>query len=328
MIERIFPDLYKIAIPLPRNPLKFTNSYFIRGQERSLLIDTGFNRSECRDAMRQAIAELDISLADTDLFITHLHSDHSGLVKDLFLPGMKVFGGEYFLLTSARGNAGPQWSYFEEFITESGLKNVAQIVVEDHPGYKFASEPFGEIEVIKDGDVITVGDYNFRCLETGGHCPDHFCLYEPAKKLLISGDHILGNITPNITLWNTPGANKRDYLGEYLANLDKCASLEVDLVLPGHRDVIRDHRARIAQLKKHHQERLLNVLAILGDAKMSGAEVSAQMEWSLTFKNWYDFPPAQKIFATGEALAHLEHLVFTGKAAKSLQTDIVYYEKT
>ncbi|MDR1603483.1 MAG: MBL fold metallo-hydrolase [Gracilibacteraceae bacterium] len=326
MIEAIFPGLYRIEIPLPGNPLKMLNSYFIRGDGRGLIIDTGFNRRECREAYDAAIRELNIDMRRTDIFITHLHGDHSGLVSYLSAPETKVWGGDYYLQASARGNAGPQWSYFADLIKQSGL-SAENITLQDHPGYKFASEPFDRIEVVRNGDRIDVGDYHFQCLETSGHAPDHLCLYEADKKILLCGDHILAKITPNITVWGAPWGIERDFLGEYLDNLKKSAELEIDLLLPGHRAVIRDHRRRIGELLEHHDRRLNNILALIGDTRMNGAQVASQMDWDLTFKTWADFPPAQKIFATGEALAHLTHLTFTGRLQTELRDGVVYYSK-
>lgn len=48
MIEKILPNLYKIEIPLPRNPLKALNCYVFKDKERNLIVDTGFDREECR----------------------------------------------------------------------------------------------------------------------------------------------------------------------------------------------------------------------------------------------------------------------------------------
>ncbi len=67
MIEQLRENIYRIEIPLPKNPLKALNSYFIRGRERNLLIDTGFNQDECRSAMDQAVQELEFSMENTDI---------------------------------------------------------------------------------------------------------------------------------------------------------------------------------------------------------------------------------------------------------------------
>jgi len=83
MSQEILPNLYRIEVPLPGNPLKALNSYVIKTQERGLIIDTGMNREECMEAMNFALKELDVDLGKTDFFITHMHADHLGLVPAL-----------------------------------------------------------------------------------------------------------------------------------------------------------------------------------------------------------------------------------------------------
>ncbi|MDD2190741.1 MAG: MBL fold metallo-hydrolase [Eubacteriales bacterium] len=95
MAKLLLDNIYKIEIPLPRNPLKSLNSYFIKNSDgRSLLIDTGFNRKECKEAIFAALKELQVDLDNTDLFITHLHSDHCGLISVLPKPGAKIYAGK------------------------------------------------------------------------------------------------------------------------------------------------------------------------------------------------------------------------------------------
>ena len=83
MTEEIFPGLYRIKIPLPESPLKYLNSYVIKSDDKNLIIDTGFNRKECLDAMNNGLKEINVDLADCDFFITHLHADHFGLIAKL-----------------------------------------------------------------------------------------------------------------------------------------------------------------------------------------------------------------------------------------------------
>lgn len=58
MTESILPGLYRIPVPLPGNPLKELNAYLLRGNERSILIDTGFRQDECRSALFAGLEEL------------------------------------------------------------------------------------------------------------------------------------------------------------------------------------------------------------------------------------------------------------------------------
>ena len=83
MIREVERDIYAIDVPLKGNPLKALNSYFIRGKERDLLIDTGFRRDSCREALEEALKNLESERARRSVLCTHLHSDHSGMA-DLF----------------------------------------------------------------------------------------------------------------------------------------------------------------------------------------------------------------------------------------------------
>jgi glyoxylase-like metal-dependent hydrolase (beta-lactamase superfamily II) len=324
MIEQVFPDIFKIEIPLPKNPLRATNSYFIRGKERNLLVDTGFNCEESQSAMVSALQELEATMDNTDLFITHLHSDHAGLLSFLVTPQTTVWMSEPDAYVVGGGQESSHWQIFKAFLVNSGLiADGVENTIKRHPGYRYAPEIFDGFTIVEDGYKIQVGSYCFQCIETKGHTPGHVCLYDENKKLLLSGDHILGKITPNITLWQL-GV---DVLGDYLGSLDRIAALDVELVLPGHRFIIEDCRGRINELKSHHQARLQNVLDILGNQKMCGVDVASRMKWDLSFKEWRDFPWGQKLFAAGEAMSHLYHLFQIGILRISCENDIFYFEK-
>ena len=83
MCEEVLPGLFRLKIPLPDSPLKYLNSYVIKGVDRSLIIDTGLNRKECLEAMQKGLSTLGVDLEAADIFVTHLHADHFGLVTKL-----------------------------------------------------------------------------------------------------------------------------------------------------------------------------------------------------------------------------------------------------
>ena len=90
MVEEILPNMYRIEIPLPKNPLKALNSYLMKGRERFLIIDTGMNRQGCMHEMFSCLARLSVDIKKPDFFITHLHVDHIGLVEPRHLVGNRL----------------------------------------------------------------------------------------------------------------------------------------------------------------------------------------------------------------------------------------------
>ena len=80
MTEQAYKNIYRIYVPLTGNPLKSLNSYLIKaeGTGKNLLIDTGFNCEECLEALLAGMAELGATAENTDVFLSHMHSDHCG----------------------------------------------------------------------------------------------------------------------------------------------------------------------------------------------------------------------------------------------------------
>ncbi|SDH84114.1 Glyoxylase, beta-lactamase superfamily II [Desulfosporosinus hippei DSM 8344] len=318
MCQEIRPNLFRIEIPLPKNPLKALNSYVIKGPERNLIIDTGMNREECLKAMQAGLIELSVNLNVTDFFITHLHADHLGLVANLASSTSKI----YFNGPDAELIKFPSWEEEKHFAKIFGFpEDELEAAIAMHPGFKYGNTKKVDFEILKQDDVLSIGDYSFKCIETPGHSPGHMCLYDSSKKILVSGDHILSNITPNISLWG----DDWDPLGVYLKSLDKVSILDVELVLPGHRALITSCRERIQELKLHHQERVDEILAILSRGNLNGYQVAAQMTWDMTYESWEMFPVTQKWFATGEAIAHLKYLEGKGKVRRETQQGKLVY---
>jgi len=324
LVQEILPGLFRIEVPLPKNPLKALNCYVFKGSERNLIIDTGFDREECQKALDAGLNELEIDLTKTDLFITHLHADHSGMIHRLTTPTSKIYASEADGKTIvAAAQDLTFWDSVREYSGRSGFP-VTELVnaIQRHPGFHYGAKGLFNITYIHDGDKIKVGDYLLTCIATPGHTPGIMCLYEENHQLLLSSDHILGSITPNISLWSD------DYnpLAEYMQSLDKIAHLEVKLTLPGHRQLFGDCKPRIAELKKHHEHRIAEVENILSThGKMNAYQVAAHMTWDMTYKTFDEFPIPQKWFAHGEAIAHLKYLVDNGSIQQLAEGGQIYY---
>ena len=323
MVEEVYPAIFRMEIPIPNSPLKATNAYVIKGTERNLLVDSGQNCAESLAAIRSGLAELNVDLARTDIFVTHMHADHSGL-----LPFLKTKTTHFF---ASRADAEIINHMFMEEDPMEPLRiaacqngftpDEAQAAIQRHPGNDIGTKEGLNFGAVSDGDVITAGQFRFSCIVTPGHTQGHLCLYEPVHKLLISGDHILGDISPNITYY----WGEENPLLQFYDSLKKIEQLPVKQVLPGHRRIFTDCRGRIAELFEHHQHRLDEACALLSSSPMTGYQVAALMTWDMVFRSWSEVAPIQKFFATGEALAHLRFLMAQGKVTCKWQGNHYLY---
>lgn len=306
LAQEILSDLYRIKIPLPNNLLGFLNSYMVKGDEKVLIIDTGMNRKECSRPMFKNLEKLNVDLNKTDFFITHIHADHLGLVGKLATDSSKVYFNEpEASLISKKEKVSERMEKFFSFYRSHGFpEEELQNILERHPGPRYSVDSEVDFCVLSGGEELEIGGYTFRCIETPGHSPGHMCLYEPDEKVLFSGDHVLFDITPNITWWPV----MQNALDEYLKSLEKIKNLNVNLVLPSHRSIQENLRERIEELKEHHQNRLEEVLLALEGRSKTAWEVASRITWNISDSSWEKVSPIQKWFAIGETIAHLVYL--------------------
>jgi glyoxylase-like metal-dependent hydrolase (beta-lactamase superfamily II) len=194
-------------------------------------------------------------------------------------------------------------------------------IVRSHPGIRYTTWQWIDFRSLNDGDVLEYGDFRLICILTPGHSPSHMCLYDPERKILFSGDHILFDITPNITWWSV----MENSLKQYLISLDRVNSLDVELVLPGHRSRWGNLKKRVQELKDHHDRRLEEVLTALQEGEKTAWDVAPKISWDIEYSQWEDLPPIQRWFAVGETIAHLEYLVEEGKVIKNERDNRIYY---
>jgi len=323
MIEEIASNFFRIEIPLPDTLLKSVNSYVIRDGERSLIIDTGMYNDECLNAMQVALRKLDIDLKKTDFFITHAHVDHIGLVTRLIHTGSIVYINELDAQIISKIKAGTILSEIRALLQMSGFpEKDPEKILPSRIKDEFRARATLPFSFVEDTDTIERGVFRFTCVKTPGHSRGHMCLYEPDKKFLISGDHILKDITPGIQ----GRADGENPLKEYLSSLDKVYALDIDRVLPGHRAIFGNCKARIEEIKKHHHQRNNEVLAILQEGSRNIYEVASQMTWNVDCDSWDSFPVVQSFFATGETFAHLRYLEEAGAITRKTEGQIAIYQ--
>ena len=323
--EEVAKNIYRIPVKLPDSPLKELNSYLIKDSARSLLIDTGFHLDVCREALLAGFDALGEDPRTVDIFLTHMHSDHSGLAADIIGNGMRILISETdnsLLNTTDKVEKG----YLDEIAKNFRDAGMPAFIIENmrtiNPAIAF-SNPLDSSQYVsvRNGETIRAGGYELRCISTPGHSPGHMCLWDESSGLMFTGDHILFDITPNITAWPFV----RDSLGSYLDSLTAISKYPVRKALPGHRSS-GDFHIRIEQLLAHHQIRLAEVERLIREAPGSTAyEISGRMRWKIRVNSWEEFPPPQKIFAVGECMSHLDYLELRGIIKRERDGIVIRY---
>ena len=305
MAEQLAENLWRLEIPLVGNPLKTLNSYLLTG-ERSLLIDTGFRQNPCREAMERQLRETGVDRDRMDIFLTHLHSDHTGLAPDLIRPGCRIFIGECDGKRMLQNRGETLWRARNAAYVRDGFSRPEMDALWDtNPAKTAGPADYEGYCYLNDGDVLAYGGHALRCILTPGHTPGHLCLYDETALRLFSGDHVLFHITPNICRWE----GVADSLGDYLESLQKIRELNVSMLLPAHREETGELKARVEELTAHHRRRAEAAMkTVRTHPGLTAYDIAGRMSWSIRCKNWAEFPLTQKFFAVGEALAHLDYL--------------------
>jgi glyoxylase-like metal-dependent hydrolase (beta-lactamase superfamily II) len=174
----------------------------------------------------------------------------------------------------------------------------------------------GRYRRLRHGDTLEIGGRRWRVITGTGHSPEMSCLYCHADRLLLAGDQILPRISPHVGVWGMEP--EADPLRDYLDSLERFRVLPDEVqVLPSHGEPFPGPRERCAELGDHHARRLDETLAACR-SPATAAEVSAVL-----FRG-RDFDLHQSVFALGEAVAHLNHLVGQGRLTRTLRPDGVW----
>lgn len=310
MIEQLLPRIYHIHVPLVGNPLKELNSYLIREDGRSLLIDTGFRQASCQQPLQEALDQLGVRREETDVLLTHLHNDHSGLADQFVGPGRPIYVSAVDRpILDHSGRPAMRQAQDERFLAEGFTQAMLDDLAQKNPARVLGMPPGVQgFHDLKDGDVLEYGGYRLRAISTPGHTPGHMCFWLEEQGAMLLGDHVLFDITPNITYWPA----MPDALGTYLESLKAIRAYDVAIPLPGHRAPGR-FRERVDQLLLHHERRLEEALGIIrAQPGLVACDIAGRMTWSIRCNSWEEFPIAQKWFAVGECLSHLDRLRVLG----------------
>ena len=324
MIHEIDKNIYCIEVPLEGSALGVLNAYFFRGPEADFLMDTGFNTAACEASLRESLKKLDYRPENFNIINTHLHVDHTGLDHWFIGEQGHIYIGEIDYAAMLRHYRGEGYKRGDRDRREGADQTLFLDMLNKGPeGDKRRKLIFDDSKFVglKDGDVIDTGICKLKMVLVPGHTPGNTMYYIEDKKIMFTGDHILFDISPNITFW--PGMEGA--LDEYLKSLEYSKQFDVELALPGHRKP-GDYYRRIDRLLLHHQHRLDQIVGIIGNEPgLNAYEIARKMHWKIHLDKDGNFPPAQMWFAAGECMSHLDKLVKDGKVVRRQTEPYITY---
>lgn len=297
---------FPIPTPFPVGPV---NVYLAEGEPLTL-VDTGPRYDPARESLEEALRGCGYRVSDLQrIVLTHAHVDHCGLAAEL----ARVSGAE--VLTHA---ANVPWldkrahtrrlAFYWKVMRWAGVPAKTLVgLFGMRRGVGRFDEPVVPDGTLADGDLLRLGDEDWQVLHTPGHAGGLICLYQPQRRLLISSDHLLRDISSNpLVEPPAPGETERPRrLVEYMAQLQRVYEFDITLALPGHGPSITDHRALIRKRLAFHEARACCVLETLGDEALTVHEVASAIFPVLDSINYF--------LALSEVIGHLQWLEFEGR---------------
>jgi len=342
---RIIDGIYQLLTPFPQftiedakalrrelqehprvtKGLPYVLPYLIKDSGDVVLVDCGWNTDSAYRALEEGMREHGSHPSEIQrLIITHIHPDHYGMagrLKQLSSCDVTVHEKDAEVIATRYFAPRALTEEMQRFMEMNGVPPSSTPQMSQGSigmlGNVAAVPPDTEV---KGGEAFKVGDFDFEVIWTPGHSPGHICLYEPNRKILLTGDHILPTITPNVSIHaQTHGSP----LGDYMRSLEALVDLDVRLVLPAHEFEITDLKKRIREIRDHHEIRLEEMLACVDRGGSTAWEVAGRVKWATG--RLEDFEPWMQRAAVGETLAHLEYLFELGRLAKVMRGGKLYW---
>jgi glyoxylase-like metal-dependent hydrolase (beta-lactamase superfamily II) len=318
--ERVLPGLWRLRLPLPWPGVPHCNAWAIAAGSGIVLVDTGMHQPGSMAQLERALEQVRLRVEHVQLLVcTHAHSDHWGQAA----PICERAGCELWMhpnhehATRTAGDPDLALARRIEVGRQSGVPAAALA----HYAERLREVPSGIARVVEpdqplvDGVEVETDLGTWLVYETPGHAPSHVCLFQPERRLMISGDHLLGRISLYFDYDWTP-----DPVAEFLSSLDVVDRLDARLCLSGHGKPFVDVPGHIEGNRKLVSERLESVLAALGGEPRTAVEISPEV---------YNEPLSESnaSWLLSQTLCYLRHLELQGRAARVSEDGVERWHK-
>ena len=296
--ERVLPGVWRLRLPLPWPTVPHCNAWAIAAREGIVLIDTGTHEPGSLANLERALDQVGLRLEQVRLLLcTHAHADHCGQAG----PIVERTGCELWAhpdlahFNAAAGDPAAAHARRVEIARQSGVP-----VAPPDRGRPLASGPLAPDRDLVPGVEVETDLGRWSVHHTPGHAPSHVCLFQAERRLLMSGDHLLGRVSLYFDYGWSP-----DPVGEFLGSLDHTEALGARLALSGHGRPFSDVREHHAANRRLVRERLDAVLAGLAGGPSTAYDLLPAI-YGETLK------PAVAGWLLSKLLCYLTHLEATG----------------
>ena len=307
--ERVLPGLWRLRLPLPWPGVPHGNAWALAAGSGVVLVDTGAHEPGSLAQLELALHQVRLTLEQVRLVVcTHAHADHFGQAA----PIVERAGCELWLHPShehaTRALRDPEHALAQriEIARQSGVPEAALALYaersKDLPSF-FAAWREPDHALVSGVEIETdLGVW--RAYETPGHAPSHVCLFQPERRVLISGDHLLGRVSLYYDYGWTP-----DPVGEFLCSLDVVEGLDARLCVAGHGRPFTDVGAHIQANRELVRERVEAAAAALGGEPRTVVQIVPEL---------YGEPLTQvnAAWRLSETLCYLRHLEVVGRVTR------------
>ncbi|MBF7072556.1 MBL fold metallo-hydrolase [Glaciecola sp. MH2013] len=324
-LVEVATGIFWLRMPLPFD-LDHINLYLVDDGDGYALIDTGIGTKRVEELWELILAKLDKGISK--VIVTHMHPDHigmAGFLVDKFKVALYMSHSEYFVARAiSAGSRGASDWQDDNYLVRCGMGSK---YIADAQKNRRESKGVGQVirpipvafERLQAGASINLGGELWRVIIGRGHSPEHVCLFNDERKILLSGDHVLPIISPNIGVYSTePNANS---LEMYLSTLPPFLDLPSEtLVLPSHKQPFHGLHSRVEALLAHHHLHLSNLRAFCAQERSIKECLPILFKRELNQHNMF--------FAIAEAFSHLNYLYFCGDCSREIGKDGEYLFKT
>jgi glyoxylase-like metal-dependent hydrolase (beta-lactamase superfamily II) len=321
-VEDLGGGVYRIPLPLPRDPLKAVNVFALTDSDGVDLIDAGMALAEARDQLSAALRKIGSELGEIrNFFVTHAHRDHYTLAVEL----RRMHRSAIALGEQERANlrayrdlaAGRERSFVAEMLRMGAAELLAKLgaLAGNRPGSAEWEDPD---RWLTDGTELALPSRTLRVIHTPGHTRGHVVFHDTAAQVLFAGDHVLPHITPTV---GYEPATSRMALRDYLSSLSLILTLPDARLLPAHGPVQASTHSRVRELLAHHETRLAETCEAVRGGAATAYDVANVILWKPVRRSFADLDLINQILATGESAAHLEVLAARGQLTRQTSAE-------